>query len=104
MDSSSPLYMTRLKLAGKVQKGSFIPDDEEADSTEPVDDNSALLEAIADLSVSLKSMNIQTTVDMYPVVESIKALEARITKKRKWKFSIIRDTDGEVSEINATEI
>ena len=99
MDERSPLYMTRLKLQGKVKVHEVIPD--EADEVE----DTALLDAISELSAAIKSIAPQSVdVDFAPVVSELKNLQDRISKKRKWKFNIVRDDEGDISDIMATEI
>lgn len=96
MDS---LDMTRLRLAGKVSDVYSVADEEEPTEQE----GSELLDAITALVESIKNIPA-ATVDIEPMLKGVQEICDRMTKKREWRFHMVRNDDGDVVDIIAKEV
>ena len=102
--SKNDLFLTKARLGGKVHAFDFIPDEE------PDDQNSddSLADAIAELSLAIKEMqSAQVNVDIQPVYEVLGVMQeilVKLSAKRKWKFKVTQDKNGDLSEVDAFEV
>ena len=105
MRTNDPLYTTKLRLAGKAEGYSFIPDDNDESDPEESDQDTALLQAISNLNDSVQALGTRdATVDIRPILEGIGVISAQMATKKEYTHHVKYDSEDRVTEIISRQI